>query len=72
MSGPGWTIKRMREKEDAVLPHLSRPSQPTAPTNAKACGHARHVGHCGCCQRAQLERWSAQLANARPARRQTH
>ena len=34
----------------------------------KSCGHARHVGTCAECQRAQLARWSVQLAQAQPAR----
>ena len=34
----------------------------------KRCGHARHVGTCPECQRAQLNRWSVQLAQAQPAR----
>jgi hypothetical protein len=32
-----------------------------APTQ---CGHERHVGTCPACQRAQLARWSSQLAAA--------
>lgn len=32
---------------------------------AKPCGHDRHVGTCPACQRAQLARWSFQLAAAR-------
>ena len=34
----------------------------------KRCGHARHVGTCPECQRAQLSRWSVQLAQAQPVR----
>lgn len=34
----------------------SRPANP--------CGHERHVGTCPACQRAQLARWSSQLASA--------
>ncbi len=30
--------------------------------SAKACGHTAHVGTCAACQRAQLAKWSAQLA----------
>jgi hypothetical protein len=29
----------------------------------KPCRHHRHVGCCPHCQRAQLDRWAAQLAN---------
>lgn len=44
-------------------------TQSHRPAGGKSCGHARHVGTCSTCQRAQLERWSVQLAQARPARR---
>jgi hypothetical protein len=73
MSGVQRTITRMTEKEDAMPLKLTRPSRnadPAAP--GKVCGHSRHVGWCGCCQRAQLERWNAQLVSARPVRRQSH
>ncbi|HZU40658.1 MAG TPA: hypothetical protein VE992_06385 [Solirubrobacteraceae bacterium] len=40
------------------LSHSTHPQSPAA----KPCGHSRHVGTCPCCQRAQLARWSAQLA----------
>jgi len=43
---------------------LDRSSQSHRPAAAKACGHPRHVGTCSCCQRAQLERWNLQLAQA--------
>jgi hypothetical protein len=33
-----------------------------AATRHKPCGHDSHVGTCPGCQRAQLERWNAQLA----------
>jgi hypothetical protein len=35
---------------------------------AKPCGHTRHVGTCAECQRAQLSRWSVQLAQVQPPR----
>ena len=35
---------------------------------ARPCGHVRHVGICAVCQRAQLARWSAQVADALDAR----
>jgi hypothetical protein len=35
---------------------------------ARPCGHVRHVGICAVCQRAQLARWSAQVADALEAR----
>jgi hypothetical protein len=35
-----------------------------AAMSAQACGHNRHVGCCACCQRAQLARWTIQLAEA--------
>jgi hypothetical protein len=35
---------------------------------ARPCGHDRHVGICAVCQRAQLSRWSAQVADALEAR----
>jgi hypothetical protein len=38
---------------------------------AKRCGHVRHVGTCPDCQRAQLSRWSTQLAQAKPVRSST-
>ena len=38
---------------------------------AKRCGHVRHVGTCADCQRAQLSRWSVQLAQAQPVRYST-
>ena len=73
MSGRHLTIKGMREKEDAMSLKLTRPSRNAAPApTGKACGHSRHVGWCGCCQRAQLERWNAQLDSARPVRRLSH
>jgi hypothetical protein len=49
--------------------HLSRQPQSSPPSNAKSCGHPRHVGSCSVCQRVQLERWSLQLASARPIHR---
>lgn len=49
--------------------HLNRHHQPSPATDAKSCGHLRHVGNCPVCQRVQLERWSLQLANARPIHR---
>jgi hypothetical protein len=48
---------------------LGRHQQSSPPANAKSCGHPRHIGSCPACQRAQLERWSLQLANARPINR---
>jgi len=36
--------------------------------DAKPCGHVRHVGTCSACQRAQLSRWSTQLAQAQAER----
>ena len=38
---------------------------------AKRCGHVRHVGTCADCQRAQLTRWSVQLAQVQPVRYST-
>ncbi len=50
--------------------HLTQsPAQTQRPAPCKPCGHARHVGTCSTCQRAQLERWNTQLAQALPARR---
>jgi hypothetical protein len=49
--------------------HLNRNQQSSPATGTKSCGHPRHVGSCPACQRAQLERWSLQLANARPIHR---
>ena len=73
MSGADLTIKEMREKEDAMSLKLTRRSRNATPAaTGKACGHSRHVGWCGCCQRAQLERWNAQLDSARPVRRLSH
>jgi hypothetical protein len=37
-------------------------AQSPYPTAEKACGHSDHVGTCSNCQRAQLDRWSLQLA----------
>ena len=49
--------------------NLTPASQTETPSPCKPCGHHRHVGWCSTCQRIQLARWSAQLAQVRPARR---
>jgi hypothetical protein len=39
-----------------------------ANSTGKACSHTRHVGTCASCQRAQLHRWSSQLAEVQRMR----
>ena len=45
---------------------FSRRSRDSLPEDK--CGHTHHVGSCPICQRAQLERWRAQLAAVTPHR----
>lgn len=47
--------------ESTTTPIESGPSRVRL---GRLCGHSRHVGVCPTCQRAQLERWRAQLLQA--------
>lgn len=51
-----------------MLHRRRRHPQSEPPAESKACKHARHVGTCSCCQRAQLDRWTLQLAQVQRIR----
>lgn len=64
---PSWAERHEDQQKRARVLELDRGRARCAgimegSRTHQSCGHDRHIGACPACQRAQLARWSSQLA----------